>query len=116
MAKGKMTDAQARAYIRGEQPFDEIEYFKEHAERLYKGIVIAYREYVEKATSKKAYLGGNLKMTALHYLEYDGMQYNKLAKDKLIQFINNELAEFTLPEKNDYSKDGKYHNLNIITA
>lgn len=38
MKRKTMTDAQARAYIQGETPFDADAWEKEHCKRLYKAI------------------------------------------------------------------------------
>lgn len=89
----KLTDAQARAYIQGEEPFNEIEYLKRHSERLYKAIVNGFKE------NNSAAYRENLKATALHYLCYDGMNYNPTAKKKLEDFIKENLSEYTAPRK-----------------
>ena len=91
----------------GLDPYDDVEYMKRHADSLYSSIVRAYEEVNPK-------FRGNLKSTALHYREYPGMEYNKSAKEKLVRFINTELAEYELPTRNIYSKDGKYRDVDII--
>lgn len=84
-----MTDAQARAYIQGEEPFDEFEWRKRHAERLCKT--------VEDAAQKiEACNLPNLIKTAKHYARNDSlfMQANPKAKARLEALIH-ELEDRT---------------------
>ena len=59
-----MNDAQARAYIRGEDPFDKKQYEHEHVNRLYKSVQANIAEHGMNAERKK-----NLIRTVSHYIE-----------------------------------------------
>ena len=76
MKRMKLTDAQARAYIQGEEPFDEIKRKREHAERL----VSAVRNSM--IAIDPIYFP-NLLKTAEHYLESEYMHFNDRAKKEL---------------------------------
>lgn len=76
MKRMKLTDAQARAYIQGEGPFDEMKWNREHAERL----VSAVRNSMI-AIDPIYY--PNLLKTAEHYLESECIHFNNVAKKEL---------------------------------
>lgn len=59
-----MNDAQARAYIQGEAPFDAEQYEREHVERLCKSVRANITEYGMTDEQKQ-----NLIRTVSHYIE-----------------------------------------------
>lgn len=75
-----LTDAQARAYIQGEYPFDELAWTKDHAERL--------ADAIENAM-KKGCGFENLRKTARHYIRPESpyMACNPAARKRIENLI-----------------------------
>ena len=86
-----LTDAQARAYIQGEEPFDKIKWNEEHAERLACAAFNSYFVHFEECS----YLA-NLKKTVEHYLNSEYMKHNEKAKndlESLLLIIKKQISE-----------------------
>ena len=83
-----MNEAQARAYIAGEEYFDEYEWNREHANRLVRSVEKALKTVNPVCIE-------NLIKTAKHYIRPDSpyMKCNPEAKtklEKLISFMEEE--------------------------
>lgn len=75
-----LTDAQARAYIMGEEPFDKAQWCKQHAQHLADAVQRAFAENDPR-------FDRNLLKTGEHYLRSEYMRFNEKAQSELKKML-----------------------------